>query len=297
MNKVLTPTLYFDCSYIAYRCFYGMPRMEWGELDTTVMYGFFEHVFEAARTFQTTDFVFCFDSRSSKRKDLFPAYKKKRKELAEDEKEARQRLYDGLKVLRQHILPALGFLNVFYKEGYEADDLLHGLIMNRHIFDGRAIMVTGDEDMYQTLKFPGVSMYNFRKNYTVDDFRKEYGVSPDRWSLIKSITGCTSDEVPGIFKVGPSTAIKFIKGILSPSTKTYQSIISGRDVIHRNKKLVTLPFPGLTDDDLKMTRNIVTKEKVEKVARKYGFLSWLDSADWNYFFTGQRPKKKPRIRK
>ena len=294
IDRILPPILLFDCSYIGYRCFYGMPRLEWEEMDTSVLYGFFEEVFRAARTFRTHNFYFCFDSATadSLRKKLFPDYKKKRKQLAEDEAEARARMYYALSLLRETILPALGFRNIFYQTGYEADDLMHQLISQAGTFEGRHVMVTGDEDMYQTLQFPGTSFYNYKREYNQRDFVKEFGIPAKKWPIVKSICGCKSDEVPGIFKVGPATAIKFMKGILSPKQKLYGDIIKGREIIHRNRKLVTLPFPGLPT--LQVKQDCVTREKMEAIAEEYGFRSWLDSEDWNFYFTGSRPKKKPR---
>jgi len=76
--------------------------------------------------FGTGNVVFAFDSKTSKRKKLFPGYKQKRhtKDLTDEERAALDEFRVQMRSLRRKILPALGFGNIFQVKGLEADDII-----------------------------------------------------------------------------------------------------------------------------------------------------------------------------
>lgn len=235
-----------DCGCIGARAVFTMGDLSYNEAPTGVIYGFLKEIQRIATEFKTSDFMFFWDSKKSLRKDLFPEYKEKRVDKrTKKQKEIWSIAYEQYDILREDYLPRMGWANQFLAYGYEGDDLLHQAAVQLHT-DYEVIMVTSDEDMYQSLDYCSIYNPSTRKEFDRLDLMNKFGVLPEEWARMKCLAGCTSDEVPGIPGVGNKTAIKFILGDLKRTHKTYNAIVSGvwTDVIKRNRKLVTLPFEG-----------------------------------------------------
>ena len=197
--------------------------------------------------FHTTNFVFCWDSKTNIRQEIYPAYKQTRRDKEKTDEEL---AYDiefrrQIKKLRRVYLPLIGCSNIFCQKGYESDDIIASLCLNE--FDGYSIIIiSADHDMYQCLS-PVVSMYNpqQKKMMTVQKFERQYGIKPHQWVRVKCLAGCTSDNITGIAGIGEKTAIKYLTHQLKETTKAYQKIESCYNmVIKHNTKFVQLPFKG-----------------------------------------------------
>jgi len=245
-------TILVDGGSVGAKAKFSLGSLQMNMIPTGVIYGFLKEIQHLYEQFGSNDIIFFWDSKESLRRKIFPEYKIKRvrKKQSKREKDEWSITYEQYDRLRLEILPAIGFRNHFQVEGLEADDLLHKCAMDINEPD-EVIMVTTDEDMYQSLMY--CSMYKGKKVlFTFDDFVNQFGIDPGFWSEVKAIAGCTSDEVPGVIGVGAKTAIKFIKQELGRKYKTYEAIVapSGQAIIERNRKLVTLPFPGTPECDL-----------------------------------------------
>jgi 5'-3' exonuclease len=138
------------------------------------------------------------------------------------------------------------FPNVFCQDGLEADDMIAECcsILSRCRPQSEAVMVTTDKDLFQCLgENPLISWYSPTQNKEMDcqKFIKEYGIEPKLYAMVKAISGCTSDNVPGVSGVGEITALKYIKNELNKSYKKYKDIQSNIELINFNKELVCLP--------------------------------------------------------
>ena len=161
--------------------------------------------------------------------------------MTDEEKEFREDLHKQLTKLRQIELLKIGFRNVFWQQGFEADDLIASVCKDKK---QDFIVVSSDQDMFQLLS-KHVEIYNpmSKKFITKSSFTDKYGVKPKEWATVKAIAGCSSDGVPGVSGVGEKTAIKFMNGDLKQTTKAFVSIANSTDLIERNLKLVKLPLP------------------------------------------------------
>lgn len=249
-------TLVIDCSSLCYTSAHTLRGLEADEVEVGVIFGFLRQILSIAQKFKSNDFVFCWDSKSSKRTEVFPEYKVKRGKKKKDDPELAAifaATYTQIHKLKYSILPNMGVLHSFEQEGYEADDLIADVVFGYP----NCIIVTGDEDMFQLLEYADVWMPSKKKLVTSKTFLKEYGISSSKWADVKSLGGCRTDEVPGIpipddtggwskRGVGQGTAIKFLKGELPKHWKAYKAIDSphGLDICMRNDKLVRLPFKG-----------------------------------------------------
>jgi DNA polymerase I len=228
-----------DVPNVAHRNWHAMRGME----ANAVCYGVLRDLHILARHLECRNFVFCFDSDSSIRKQQFPTYKATRPQ------EHRSNINKQLRKLRDEILPDLGYENILDFAFAEADDIIGAICKQRRQGD-ILYLVSTDQDLYQLLLHGRVSIWNqaSKKEITETYLREEYELDTEEWIVYKSIIGDKSDNIPGVPGVGSVTAIKWILGSLgadsTPGTKIQAFIDASKDKI--NQKLMTLPHPDLS---------------------------------------------------
>lgn len=245
-----------DGNSLCHKAKHAVGELTTESMNTGVVFGFLNQILKLATAYNTNDLVFAWDSKKSHRIKLFPAYKEKRRTQKEnktpEELEFDKACYQQFDLLADEIIPSLGFKNSFKFSGFEGDDIIASVVYDNP--DDDFVIATGDEDMYQLLG-DGVSIRKSRTDfrgkktyylYTEQMFTEEYGITPKDWIEVKALAGCKGDEVPGIKGTGEDTAIKYLKGELTPNMKRYQNIVcpEGRAVRSRNLQLVSLPFKG-----------------------------------------------------
>jgi DNA polymerase-1 len=209
--------------------------------------------------FSTDKVIFCWDSKFSKRKELYPDYKKKRSQRYKDWTPGEAKFEKGfrlqMKNLRRTYLKQIGYKNVFCQKGYEGDDIIASICEDLPRTSS-AIIISSDQDMYQCFR-PNVNIYGAdRKQKTIQWFKQKYDITPKEWYMLKAITGCPTDEVQGVYGVGEKTGIKYLKGNLKETSVAYSDITSfaGIKIYKRNLKLVQLPFKGTRHFNLKQDK-------------------------------------------
>ena len=270
--------LFLDVNYLAHRAFYSTGHLTYKEIRTGVIYGVLRDILNLQELHCTNRIAFCFDSKASKRKEIYPNYKGTRaaKYAAMDEETRRtwEEFREQIQLLRREYLPSLGFRNIFCQKGYEADDLIASLCLTLPE-DCRGIIVSGDGDLYQCLT-DRISMWHPAKQKTVTSrsFRSTYGVDPIQWSQVKAIAGCTSDDIKGVKGVGEKTACAWLRGKLKPKQKTYQKISEGIAIHNQNIQLTRLPFPGTKP--MKLTRDKFDPKAWKQLTKRFGLRSLED---------------------
>lgn len=244
------PWLLVDCNYLCYRAYFSIPKLSHEDIPTSVVFGFLREILQLQQMFSTTRIAFCFDYGRPLRKRIYPDYKANRSENKTAEEIAdRQSVREQATALRKTYLPMIGYQNILFQKGYEADDMIATAIdvipRPREI-----IIVSSDEDLFQLLSPRVTAWLPGRKvRMTEELMREEYKCGPGSWADVKAIAGCSSDNVQGIYGVGPKTAAEFICGRLKKGKK-YDAIVHGSDVWKRNIELVRLPFEGVDKFDL-----------------------------------------------
>lgn len=243
-----TPILVLDCHFLCHRAIYTTGHLSYREDRTGVVYAFLRDISTLSELFTPRAWVFCFDSPTSLRQEYFPEYKAsraiRREQLTAEEIAEIAAFRKQLKQLKLDYLPRLGFSNILEYDGLEADDAI-AMVCRKYRKRNHLTIVSSDHDLFQCLH-THVEIWNpiRRVMITKESFKEDYRIMPSRWTEVKAIAGCSTDNVPGLPLVGEKTAIKYLRGELSPNLKTYTTIKQGRSVIDRNKKLVTLPFPS-----------------------------------------------------
>ena len=262
--------LIVDSNYLAWRAHHSMGQLTFDGKSTGIAFGFLRDIFTFRTIFAEHKPVFCFDDGLSKRKDIYPGYKKK-PPMTIEEKEVRNQVYAQINQIRCEFLPTIGFQNIFSQHGYEADDCIASITQNLPKGD-KAIIVTADHDLYQLIT-PSVTVYHPKQQIEITKkvFKQTYGVFPKQWADVKAIAGCVSDKVEGVEGVGEKTACKFLLGRLKLSHISYQRIKRCQDIVERNRGLVTLPLEGV--NTFKLVENNTTTAKWEKVLKSLGINS------------------------
>jgi len=272
--------LILDCNYLCHRAKYATPDFSYGGSPTGVIYGFLRFLPMLQEELISERLVFCWDSRTNKRYNLLPEYKAHRRahkdEMTAEEIRFEKMFRAQMRLLRQKYLPLIGFSNVFVQKGMESDDLIASICKNSLGEDDYAVIVSSDHDLYQLL-CPEVSMYDpiKRELFTWKDFRKQYHISPRHFAKVKALAGCTTDNVPGIQGVGEITACKYLRGVLSTTSKIYAKIEDEKhEVMKRNRKLVQLPLKGTKVFPLRPDN--LTEKGWQKVVEMLGMSSLKD---------------------
>jgi len=282
----MTPTLIIDSHFLCHRAIHTMGALDYENENTGVIFGFLMQIQAYAKEHKTNDIIFCWDSHDSKRKDMFPGYKKRDKsDMTEEEKANQKRGFDQFDVLRDEVIPAMGFKNNYFQKGYEADDLIATTVMYH---EKDFIIITADADMYQLLDFADMWNPKSKRFYTFEDFWEEWNLPPEEWIKIKSFAGCSSDTVPGLQGIGEKTAAKYLRSELKNTTKAYQTLIGGWEVLQHNIRLVELPFPG-TDVNKIVPNELDFDRFIQDVCYRYSFDSFLADnyhLKWDNFFKG-----------
>ena len=275
--------LVIDCDYLCHRAHWSM-RDELSAEDgsaTSVVFGFLSTVLWMQDRFDASHVVFCWDVGESLRKKILPQYKGNRrrdsKNASPEERHEARRQRKALRrqthKLRIDILNDLGYENVLYKPGYEADDWIAATcrsIQYSWPMDD-VFIISADYDLLQCLAH-GVNLYSpaTKKVWTLREFVKTYKLGPSQWLEVKAIAGCSTDNIPGVPGVGEKTAIKYVNGELKGNK--VDDIEEAEALIERNKELVELPFR----DELKrpkLTKTLPDKKSWKRMMKKIGMPS------------------------
>ena len=156
------------------------------------------------RTDYPADYSACvFDPRGKTfRDDIYAEYKANRASMPED-------LAHQIGHIRE-VAEALGWPCVVV-EGMEADDIIGTLSKHATARGVETVIGTGDKDLAQLVD-ANVVLVNTMSNETLDieGVKNKFGVPPDRIIDYLTLMGDTVDNVPGVEKVGPKTAAKWI---------------------------------------------------------------------------------------
>ena len=136
-----------------------------------------------------------------------------RHEMYEDYKANRAAMPDDLipQIEPIHeVIKALG-IKIFVVEGVEADDVIGTLATEAEQKGISTIISTGDKDLAQ-LVTKNIKLVNTMKNEFLDikGVQKKFGVKPEQIVDYLALVGDTSDNIPGVEKVGPKTAVNWL---------------------------------------------------------------------------------------
>jgi DNA polymerase-1 len=197
--------LLIDGSSYLYRAFHAMPdlRSPQGE-PTGAVYGVVNMLNRLEKEVGFDYSACIFDAKGKTfRDDLYPEYKANRPSMP-----------DELRVQIPHIHALVKELGwpMLMVEGVEADDVIGTLARQAAAQGYQVVISTGDKDIAQ-LVTPAVTLVNTMTNEKLDEaaVRDKFGVPPSLIIDYLTLIGDKVDNVPGVDKCGPKTALKWLE--------------------------------------------------------------------------------------
>ena len=201
MNKTL---LLVDGSSYLYRAFHAMPDLRNAEgAPTGAIYGMINMLRRLRQDYSAAYIACVFDAKGKTfRDDLYPEYKANRASMPED-------LVLQIEPIHE-VVRALGW-PILMIEGIEADDVIGTLSVQATQVGLSTVISTGDKDLAQLVN-DNVTLINTMSNEKLDraGVIAKFGVPPERIVDYLTLVGDTVDNVPGVEKVGPKTAVKWL---------------------------------------------------------------------------------------
>lgn len=195
-----------DGHSIINRAFYGVPDLtNAAGVHTGAVYGFLSIFFKLLDEEKPDYVVVAFDEHAPTfRHKIFAEYKGTRKSMPEE-------LKSQVPILR-NLLDAMGVATLSVP-GLEADDIMGTLAKKSQAEGMKVSLVSGDRDLLQIadenilIRIPKTkSGKTTVEDYTPERVEEEFGVDPLRFIQLKALMGDSSDNIPGVPKVGPKTA-------------------------------------------------------------------------------------------
>ncbi len=201
MNNTL---LLVDGSSYLYRAFHAMPDLRNADgAPTGAIYGMINMLRRLRQDFDAAYIACVFDAKGKTfRDDLYAEYKAHRPSMPEDLARQIEPIHEVVRALGWPILMV---------EGVEADDVIGTLACEATERGMKTIVSTGDKDLAQLVN-DHVTLVNTMSNETLDraGVIAKFGVPPEGIIDYLTLVGDTVDNVPGVDKVGPKTAVKWL---------------------------------------------------------------------------------------
>ena len=277
MEKTL---LLVDGSSYLYRAFHALPdlRNAAGE-PTGAIYGVLNMLRKLLADYKA-DYVACvFDARGKTfRDDMYDKYKANRPPMPDDLGSQIEPLFEAIRASGWPLLQV---------DGVEADDVIATLAREADRRGLRCVISTGDKDLAQLVS-QRVTLVNTMSNERLDPagVQAKFGVPPERMLDYLTLVGDSVDNVPGVEKVGPKTAAKWVSqyGSLDEVMRhageingaVGENLRKALDWLPKAQKLlavkcdVELPF-GL--EELKLAPR--DEKRLTELLSRFGFRSWL----------------------
>lgn len=274
------PLILVDGSSYFFRAFHALPPLKNSKGQATgAVYGVANMIKRLAKDYESTQIAVVFDAKGKTfRNDWYADYKAHRPPMPVELSSQFQPLLD--------VLQAMGF-PLLIVEGVEADDVI-GTLAREATEKGLPVIIsTGDKDMAQLVN-EHVTLINTMSKETldVDGVEKKFGIKPEQIIDYLTLMGDTSDNIPGVTKCGPKTAVKWLQqyqtlDLLLENSHTITGKIGeylreAISYIPLSKKLVTIK----TDVELPVTLTELRqrpedREQLLKLCQEYEFKNWI----------------------
>lgn len=245
--------LLIDGNSIAFRSFFALHNSlekfkNPDGLHTNAIFGFNKMLDSILKQYQPTAALVAFDAgKTTFRTEMYDDYKGVRSKTPPE-------LSEQMPYIKQ-LLTGYG-IKTYELPNYEADDIIGTLSLAAERDNYEVVVVTGDRDLTQlssaettvAVTKKGVSEV---EEYTPRHVKEKLGITPEQIIDLKGLAGDTSDNYPGVTKVGEKTALKLLKQFgtienlydnlddLKPS-KMKEHLIEDRDAAFTSKTLATI---------------------------------------------------------
>jgi DNA polymerase-1 len=282
--EIMSKLILVDGSSYLYRAFHALPdlRTSRGE-PTGAIRGVIAMLRRLLEDGNPDYFAVVFDAPGRTfRDDWYPQYKANRPPMPSDLALQIAPLHE---LIRAHGWPLLMI------EGVEADDVIGTLVRRGEARGIDAVISTGDKDLAQ-LVTPRVTLVNTMSNETLDEagVAAKFGVRPEQLLDLLTLTGDAVDNVPGVAKVGPKTAAKWLaqygtlENVMAHAQEiggvVGENLRAALDWLPQGRRLLTvqtdctLPF-----EPVDLVTRPADSGALKNLYTRFEFKSWLKDAD------------------
>jgi DNA polymerase-1 len=271
--------LLVDGSSYLYRAFHALPDLRNREgFPTGAMKGVLSMLRRLDEDFKADYKAVVFDAKGKTfREDWYPAYKAQRPPMPDDL---------ALQIAPLHTaIEATGW-PLLMVEGVEADDVIGALARQASGAGISTVISTGDKDMAQLVS-PLTRLINTMSGEMLDEagVQAKFGVPPERIVDYLALMGDTVDNVPGVEKCGPKTAVKWltqygsldeviahadeIAGVVGQNLRRHLEFLPlGKKLVTIQCELAQLPAPTA------LTPRPPDLEGLKSLYERFGFRGW-----------------------
>ena len=207
LNSKSKTTLYLiDISSLFFRSYYAISLNMKNEKGwpTNAIYGVLKMLYQISKERSPDYMISCFDSKGpSFRKSIYPKYKANRDEMPDDLSVQVPYLK---KMMDKLLIPS------WEKIGFEADDLIASLARFAKRKNWETYIVSSDKDFAQIVD-QTTFLYDTMKGLVYDPsgVEEKWGLPPSRMQDYLSLTGDSSDNIPGVKGIGPKGAVRLLR--------------------------------------------------------------------------------------
>ena len=270
-----------DGSSYLYRAYHAMPPLTASSGQPTgAIKGVTNMLMTLKKESEGSPIIVTFDAKGKTfRSDIYEEYKANRPPMPDD-------LREQLAPLKE-ICKAIGF-PLIEIEGVEADDVIATLVKIAKENNFKSVISSLDKDLMQLVEDPISSIMNTMTHQIFNEEKvfEKFGVKPSQIRDMLALVGDTSDNIPGVPKVGQKTAAKWLNefGDLDGIRKNADSIkgVVGQNLrdslneLDRNVELVSLKNDvdiGVTFESLLVMHG--DDEKLDELFSKLDFKTMM----------------------
>lgn len=255
-----------DSSFLIYKTYFAFKDKQLSivkdgqTLITSPIFGFMRELIKLSSTHHYEFFITVWDKAPYIKANIYQGYKEKRKENNNTP------ILENERVLIKSILSDMN-IPILSCSGYEGEEIAAAVISK--LPNHNLSFYTNDEDCYALLGKnislinsvydKNIKQFNLRE-FSEKDLMEKYGVTPKQFKQLKILTGCKSDNVPGIHGIGPVKASTLIKRF-----DTVNNILKNLNSIEKEKpKIANLISAALANGVLSLSKKL-TKIEIPKI--------------------------------
>ena len=271
-----------DGSSYLYRAFFALPPFTNSRGEPTgAVFGVLNMLNKFLKDYDPKRIAVVFDAPGKTfRDELFAAYKAHRPPMPDDLRAQIEPLFEAVK--------GMG-LPILRETGVEADDVIGTLACAAAKQALSVLISTGDKDMAQLVS-PSITLINTMSNTVLDraGVKNKFDVWPEQIIDYLALVGDSSDNIPGIDKVGPKTAAKWlgqyatldalVADAANVSGKVGENLRAGLTTLELARKLATIrtdiPLPVSLDGlerkpaDVEVLRSLFTRLELRSLLKQ-----------------------------
>jgi len=282
MTDKKPPFVLVDGSSYLFRAFHALPPLTNSKGQPTgAVYGVINMLNKLAADYKPEQIAVVFDAKGKTfRNELYEAYKANRPPMPDELRSQIAPLYE--------LVEALGYPMIIVP-GVEADDVIGTYAKQATEQNIETLISTGDKDLAQLVN-PHVTLINTMNNFLMDEAGvvAKFDVPPTAIIDYLALMGDTSDNIPGVPKVGPKTAAKWLKQYETLDNlvahadeikgKVGESLRENLDQLPLSRELTTIKCDVELDQkiaDLSMREPQL--DKLQQIYTEMEFKTWLSN--------------------